>query len=299
MVGHKKNKPRAIIFGASLSGINALKIVTKTYQIIAFIDNSVEKQGTTVNKIPVFSAAEIPNIPFEKVLIASEFAEKIHQQLLDDYSVNAVNIIELPNRITKSIQFGHDKELRQLSIQILHLICSKLNAENTPYYVDAGTLLGIYRDGALIPWDDDLDLAIPSESIDKVTAIIMSCMDELLELTKESWDLVTYYSEESFGAVQVGDIRGLKLQSKNEASKFPMMDIFVKYINNDVMDYTLASRGFRMPSEHILSLESMEFQGGLIKLPSQPALYLERHYGDWRTPKEDWKMSDIQSATVF
>lgn len=299
MVKNSVSKPVAIIFGASLSGKNALKTVAESFEIIAFIDNSESKQGSVLSNIPVYAATKIPQLVFDKILIASEFAEKIHEQLMNEYNIDSNKIIELPNRITKPIQFGHDEVFRQLSIQILLLICSSLNRAKAAYYVDAGTLLGIYRDGALIPWDDDLDIAVPISSLDHAKTVITNCLTELQILTGEPWELVTHYNEKQFGAVNFGEVRGLKLKSKNIDTELPMMDVFVKYIEGDVMDYTLASRGFRMPSEHILTLEIMEFEGGIINIPSQPALYLQRHYGDWRTPREDWNMSELKNATVF
>ncbi len=299
MVESSKTKAVAIIFGASLSGKNAIKIVSESFEVIAFIDNAPARQGTTISNIPVYGAAKISQLLFDKILIASEFAEKIHEQLINEYSIDPDNIIELPNRVTKSIQFGHDEKFRQLSMQILLLICTRLNKAKVPYYIDAGTLLGIYRDGALIPWDDDLDIAVPSHSLEHVKTVITACLAELQTLTNEPWELITHFSEKQFGAVNSGDVRGLKIKSKNTETLLPMMDVFVKYINEDVMDYTLASRGFRMPSEHILTLDTMDFHGCSINIPSQPALYLQRHYGDWQTPKEDWKMSEIKSATVF
>ncbi|WP_289028061.1 LicD family protein [uncultured Paraglaciecola sp.] len=299
MVESSKNKPVAVIFGASSSGKSAINVVSESYEILAFIDNSADKHGTKLANVPVLGASQIPQLTFDKILIASEFSEKIHQQLTNDYCIDAGKILILPNRITKPMQFGLDESFRQQSIEILLLICTSLNKSKAAYYIDAGTLLGLYRDGALIPWDDDLDIAIPSTSLEHVKQIITDCLHSLSTLTGEPWELVAHKSEESYGAVQAGDVRGLKLKSKKVDTKLPMMDVFVKYINGDVMDYTLASRGFRMPSEHILTLETMEFAGGTINIPSKPDLYLERHYGDWKTPVKDWSLQDVKSATVF
>lgn len=299
MLENSKQKPVAIIFGASLSGKSALKSVAGSYKIIAFIDNAEAKQGTELSHIPVYPATKIPHLQFDKILVASEFAEKIHQQLVNEYSVDPSQIIILPNRVTKPIQFGNDEAFRQLSIKILLLICTSLNKANVAYYVDAGSLLGIYRDGALIPWDDDLDLAIPSGSLAQAKVVIENCLAELQQLTGEPWELISHLSEKQFGAVNSGDVRGLKLKSNKPHSKLPMMDVFVKYIEGDVMDYTLASRGFRMPSEHILTLDTMEFEGCTINIPSKPELYLERHYGNWRTPTKDWTLSMLKNTTIF
>ena len=40
-----------------------------------------------------------------------------------------------------------------------------LNAADIPYILDAGTLLGIVRDGDLIPWDNDIDLMLPASAV--------------------------------------------------------------------------------------------------------------------------------------
>ena len=39
------------------------------------------------------------------------------------------------------------------------------------YWIDDGTLLGIIRDGDLIPWDHDVDVGISGESASKLMSI--------------------------------------------------------------------------------------------------------------------------------
>jgi hypothetical protein len=51
----------------------------------------------------------------------------------------------------------------QLKIQALEIALRQLDFLRIPHWVCNGTLLGIIRDGQLIPWDTDLDIGVPSE----------------------------------------------------------------------------------------------------------------------------------------
>ena len=54
----------------------------------------------------------------------------------------------------------HSREtLRQQFIEIIDL----LNGKDIPYHLEGGVLLGIVRDGDLLPWDNDTDLSINFE----------------------------------------------------------------------------------------------------------------------------------------
>ena len=54
-------------------------------------------------------------------------------------------------------------------LRIFHKLCKKYNLT---YWLDSGNLLGAYRHKGFIPWDDDMDVAMPREDYDNVVPIL-------------------------------------------------------------------------------------------------------------------------------
>ena len=50
-----------------------------------------------------------------------------------------------------------------LAIELLIKVTKRLDECGIPYHLEGGTLLGIVRDNAILPWDDDLDISVPYE----------------------------------------------------------------------------------------------------------------------------------------
>jgi len=310
------SKPAAVIFGASQSGQCALEKLQEQYRIVAFADNAATLVGTHIDNIPVIPPESIVSLmpTPEKVFIASEFFEQIQRQLINDIGLNEQSVEVLPTSIIKPLSLGENESTLRIAESILLTVCRSLQTQQVPYHIDAGTLLGIYRDGGLIPWDDDLDIAVSSEFTQQAKQALENALPEINRLTKAQWQVDVHYAGQGFGAVQQGDIRGIKLKCSdlksadstradlkrgNAEASLPMLDIFFKYIEGDTMDYVLSSRGLTMPSKHLLKTETIVFCGELLAIPSDVEEYLTRHYGDWKTPVRDWHLGMLQNATVF
>jgi len=73
---------RAIIFGASRGGLNALKHFKKSYEIIGFCDNDEKKVGQTMCGLEIFSPEQLLTKRYEIILISSMYKWEIRSQLL-------------------------------------------------------------------------------------------------------------------------------------------------------------------------------------------------------------------------
>lgn len=69
-------------------------------------------------------------------------------------------------------------KLHILEVEILDEIVRICNKYNLKYYLIAGTLLGAVRHGGFIPWDDDLDIAMPRNDYEQFCNL---CKEELNE----------------------------------------------------------------------------------------------------------------------
>lgn len=288
---------KAVIFGASLSGCSAFSDIADLYEVLAFADNDSNKHGTQIENIPVISPSDIAALEPDVILIASEFFEQIEGQLIQ--LVPHIKVEVLPARLIKPIQLKNSHRQGQTAVDLLLMLSENLTLHKVPHYIDAGTLLGVYRDNALIPWDDDLDFSVNADFLSHTIKAIEQQLPKMFEITGVSWTLHQYINQQTYGAVPIGAIRALKLLPNDNRETFPGIDFFVKYIQGQFMDYCLASRGFRMPAKHFSNMQSHEFAGGLVYLPHAVEDYLTGHYGDWQTPQKDWSLSEIKSATVF
>ncbi len=56
--------------------------------------------------------------------------------------------------------------IAEKALKMLHDITEIMEANEIPYVLEAGTLLGIVRENRLLPWDNDMDITI-TESMPK------------------------------------------------------------------------------------------------------------------------------------
>ncbi|TVR58081.1 MAG: hypothetical protein EA426_10790 [Spirochaetaceae bacterium] len=194
-------------------------------------------------------------------------------------------------------------------------IVSFLERNDIPFWLDQGTLLGVYRDRALLPWDRDVDISVWPDAFDR----LLSRLDEFCALgytatvTLEA-DTVKFFSRETGLSIEVnrffrdGELctrKGLRPRGN------PVLGLVKKAIKalpprlylGILKLYNRALRPehvkLTVPAEFFAEFTRFEFDGMTVPVPARTERYLAFKYGpDWQTPRRVWDHARDDGAVV-
>lgn len=189
------------------------------------------------------------------------------------------------NVLTKRLKFDKMRDLFIESIDIL-------NDLGTPYHLEGGTLLGIVRDGDLLPWDKDTDISINLEHKEKY-------IEAIAAIRAAGWRVTERTLSEDAPFAKAGEPRVAKVSDYwLWKMKGPhRMDIFLKYPMGDYMCWTAAGRHMRVAKSYYDGYEEIEWNGRKLRAPVNYRDYLTEKYGDWSIPVKDWSCKG--EGTIF
>ena len=181
---------------------------------------------------------------------------------------------------TKLTGKNHDDAMRLLAD-----VCGALDDAGVKYCLDAGTLLGVIRENRLLPWDNDLDLAIARVEFPKLDGPIAALREmgyrvRVLNHTREDPPML------------LEEVRIVKVSVRRlHIFRGVQLDIFVKTKTDDTYTWAEGIRRYArksVPARFHDELGQVEFAGRSYPIPADADGYLTHRYGDWRTPKKDW-----------
>ncbi len=207
---------------------------------IASIDDSTIVNNSTLKQIP-----------FKKVLNASPL-DKIQLQKGNYHQ-------RMKNMLLKTIDILNEKGLK--------------------YWLEAGTLLGIMRDGDLISWDYDADLGIPAESADEIMKLRLDFLPKYLIKRRRINSLWI-----------PGDMRVIKIKTPWEKIRQINfhIDLFCVYPVNDKYRWVDSNALKHVDRKFYDSLSTIEWEGRTINIPNHAEEYLSLRYRNWQVPERNY-----------
>ena len=205
------------------------------------------------------------------------------------YGFLAFIVILLVNRWCSAWAIeGYDnqqlKYVHTTLLRMLGLVLPIFKKHQLYYWADGGTLLGCIREGAIIPWDDDIDLALRKD-----------------DFTRLRRDSSIHDDLNAVGLTLLGkgnaDHSLMKIVMKQPDNDYSKNKIFIdimcyhrekdKYILSCFHERLIWPKSYYMVRE-VERVSTKRFHHLPINIPSEPIRFLKRFYGDdWKTPKKD------------
>lgn len=167
---------------------------------------------------------------------------------------------------------------------LLSEVTSIFESCNVTYWLEGGTLLGLRREGRLLPWDNDLDISIHESEINKLSLLQST-------LKKKGYRVRTRVFEKDSDVFKKGDLRMIKIRTKRFFGILKgnvCLDVFIKYTKNEKTYWEIANKVKNVPSKYYDTFKTFDFKGKPYAIPELTDEYLTYRYDDWQTPVKDW-----------
>lgn len=196
-----------------------------------------------------------------------------------DSLIQSVPIQPIEKTIIKKDVKLHERNNHFRMKKMLLFTIDQLQKNNIPFWLEAGTLLGIYRDGDLIAWDYDADISIPAEYSDKVAALRYKYFPSYIIRKRPI-----------FSRWIPGDTRVVKVKTtweKLQQVNFHI-DLFCVYKVNDKYRWVDSGILKQVDAKFFDNQEYVKWEGRKIPVPAHTEEYLSLRYGNWQTPSKSY-----------
>ncbi len=219
----------------------------------------------------------------------------LHDRLRGRFTSAHLTTQPLPKSYSKGRARMGDPEMSALAAAVLRRIDDAFRMVGTGYVADFGTLLGAVRDGAPIPWDDDLDLVVqgPLDVDDFLAALDLSDFEVEVVLRHLNTSAL-----ERFGLTSPTQVRKLILGVARRGERGPSLVISMPVAHRDPTSgewwYRSMRNDVRLPAGAFAessskAVQRVPFLGSTIPIPEGAEMVLEERYGQgWPTPSLAW-----------
>ena len=170
-----------------------------------------------------------------------------------------------------------------IGLKMLEDISDILSKHNIEFWLESGTLLGAVREGRLLPWDNDIDIAISEDSLEALLMV-------LPEVSSAGYRVRVRRFKHDSDPFKKGVARTIKIRNrkffffKGEVS----FDIYVKFKKENKYFYQCGTKKKSTDASFFKNLDEIEFNNRLYKVPNNYEAYLTNKYGNWKIVDKNW-----------
>lgn len=179
--------------------------------------------------------------------------------------------------------------------RLLPKVAKLFERRGIDYCLDGGTLLGLYREGRFLPWDNDIDFFVRGQDAMRIKALkwrlkLMGCK------------LQRSYAKDDYGPIKTGDARIFKIVTMREYDGQRLqIDLIFKYSDDENYHWVI---GVKPPVHKKIhrsfydAFEALSYKGRDYPVPCKTDDYLTARYGNWRVPVQDYDFKKDDHAIV-
>ncbi|WP_086276836.1 nucleoside-diphosphate sugar epimerase/dehydratase [Campylobacter vicugnae] len=255
-----------VIFGTGAAGRAIYRALKDEFNIVAFIDNNPNKQGTKYCDIEIYSVQNVVNLKFDYVYLGGIWADEMEAQLLNLIDKSKVKVLD-----EKDISFSTPS--RQVATdEIMRVLDGYFKEIKMDYFLCNSALISLLR-GNSLSVVSDVDLYVMNY------ADLEYLARELPHFLGSEYKLNLRYVKGDAAVRTDGQIKRICITNNLLESIVIDIGLFDEYENFMVCDYD-DGRYFYFPKEifegGFTRLEYMGFELNVLKHYNE---YLEFMYG--------------------
>lgn len=193
----------------------------------------------------------------------------------------SIGLLHFGDPIPKGFEVKFTSREKELILKTVDAFHRAMNDSGIPFFMYGGTLIGSYRHHGQIPWDDDVDFALPLVLKKNASAVLQGLEPEfcLNEKQRVRWKLFSNKAS----------------RIKRVPWKFPFVDISF-YHQNETHIWDEDSKNFKnfvFPVDMVLPLSQRPFEGRWLPSPRDALGMINQNYnmsecktGTWSHQKE-------------
>lgn len=286
---------KLVLFGAGNSGGCFIE-QNPGLDIRAVADNDLAKQGGQFHGIEVIAPRRIGELQCDAIVITSVWSKGILEQL-QTLGLSAIPTVIPGKREMKGMRDAHPfshpltKNIAREMTLVLRALAQEYGID---LYLDFGTLLGAFREGDFIAWDDDVDFAVNDEQFDAAIELVRDNKHRFPSYEGMTWNVELMSAGERGATILITCVN---LPDSDRVVPFEVG--ISRRVRRDGLAVVLGSMPeFFCPEDHFDGHEYIELFDQRFKVPANAEGYLDFVYGQWRTPRQDFTFAEYPAAEV-